>query len=109
MCGSSSSLVFEQLQKISALFWKEETNMSELRYPNESKEYRDARAALLEDEQELADKLKSVAEKRRKLPRGGQLKEDYVFQWADDEKLERAGKSASYLPTKIRCCFTHSC
>ena len=56
--------------------------MSELRYPNESKGYRDARAALLKDEQELADKVKSVAEKRRKLPLGGQLKEDYVFQWA---------------------------
>ena len=39
--------------------------MSELRYPNESREYRDARDALLEDEQELIDKVKSVAEKRR--------------------------------------------
>jgi predicted dithiol-disulfide oxidoreductase (DUF899 family) len=48
-------------------------NMSELRYPNESKVYRDARAALLKDEQELVEKVKSVAEKRRKLPPGGQL------------------------------------
>jgi hypothetical protein len=39
--------------------------MSELRYPNESREYRDARDALLKDEQELVDKVKSVAEKRR--------------------------------------------
>src|SRR3954464_10985248 len=62
-------------------------NMSELRYPNESKEYRAARAALLKDEQELVDKAKSVAEKRRKLPLGGELKEDYVFQWANDGKL----------------------
>jgi predicted dithiol-disulfide oxidoreductase (DUF899 family) len=54
----------------------EETNMSERRYPNESKEYRDARASLLKDEQELVDKAKAVAEKRRKLPPGGQLKED---------------------------------
>jgi len=45
--------------------------MSELRYPNESKGYRDARAALLKDEQELADKMKSVAEKRRKLLAAG--------------------------------------
>ncbi len=56
--------------------------MSELRYPNESREYRDGRESLLKDEQELVDKVKYVAEKRRKLPRGGQLKEDYVFQWA---------------------------
>ena len=45
--------------------------MSELRYPNESKEYRDAREALLKDEQELVDKVKAVAAKRRKLPPAG--------------------------------------
>jgi len=70
--------------------FKEETNMSELRYPNESREYRDARDSLLKDEQELIDKIKSVAERRRNLPPGGQLKEDYVFQWANDGKV---GKS----------------
>ena len=53
--------------------------MSELRYQNESREYRDARDALLKDEQELVGKVKAVAEKRRNLPLGGQLKEDYVF------------------------------
>ena len=58
--------------------------MSERRYPNESREYRDARDSLLKDEQELVDKVKSVAERRRNLPLGGQLTEDYVFQWAND-------------------------
>jgi predicted dithiol-disulfide oxidoreductase (DUF899 family) len=66
-----------------------ETAMSELRYPNETKAYRDARDALLKDEQELIDKTKAVALRRRQLPPGGQLKEDYVFQWASDGK---AGK-----------------
>jgi predicted dithiol-disulfide oxidoreductase (DUF899 family) len=47
--------------------------MSELRYPNESREYRDARESLLKDEQELIDKVRSVAERRRNLPLGGQL------------------------------------
>ena len=61
--------------------------MSELRYPNESREYRDARDLLLKDEQELVDKVKSVAARRRNLSPGGQLKEDYVFQWANDGKL----------------------
>jgi predicted dithiol-disulfide oxidoreductase (DUF899 family) len=61
---------------------KEEAAMSELRYPNESKEYREAREALLKDEQELVAKTKAVAEKRRKLPPGGSLKEDYTFEWA---------------------------
>jgi predicted dithiol-disulfide oxidoreductase (DUF899 family) len=60
--------------------------MTELRYPNESKAYRDARAALLKDEQELVEKTKAVAAKRRKLPSGGELKEDYVFQRASDGK-----------------------
>ena len=46
--------------------------MSELRYPNESQAYRDARDALLKDEQELVDKTKALAAKRRKLPPGGQ-------------------------------------
>ena len=40
--------------------------MSELRYPNESREYRDARDSLLKDEQELVDKEKSC---RRKAPK----------------------------------------
>lgn len=61
--------------------------MSELRYPNESPAYRAARDALLKDEQELVDKIKAVAAKRRTLPPGGELKEDYVFQWANDGKV----------------------
>jgi predicted dithiol-disulfide oxidoreductase (DUF899 family) len=61
--------------------------MSDLRYPNESQEYREARDALLKDEQELVDKVKAVAEKRRTLPLGGRLKEDYVFEWANDGKV----------------------
>jgi predicted dithiol-disulfide oxidoreductase (DUF899 family) len=61
--------------------------MSDPRYPNESQEYRDTRDALLKDEEELTRKLKSVAGKRRQLPLGGQLKEDYVFHWASDGKV----------------------
>src|ERR671930_2351274 len=73
--------------------FKEETNMSEPRYPNESREYRDARDSLLKDEQELVDKVKAVAAKRRKLPLGGELKEDYVYYWANDGKV---GKSVRF-------------
>ncbi len=71
--------------------------MSELRYPNESREYRDARESLLKDEQELVDKVRSVAERRRNLPPGGQLKEDYVFQWANDGKLGNPCPSCTSL------------
>jgi predicted dithiol-disulfide oxidoreductase (DUF899 family) len=80
-------LAFTQLEKGEPTMPREETNKSERRYPNESREYRDARASLLKDEQELVAKVKSLAEKRRKLPPGGQLKEDYVFQWASDGKI----------------------
>jgi len=66
---------------------KEEPNMGDLRYPNESSEYRLVRDSLLKDEKELVDKVKSVADRRRSLPLGGELKEDYVFQWANDGKV----------------------
>jgi len=61
--------------------------MSERRYPNESEEYRKARAALLEEEKRLVEKVKAVAAKRRDLPLGGKLKEDYVFAGANDNNL----------------------
>src|SRR5262245_31123359 len=74
--------------------------MSELRYPNESREYRDARDALLKDEQELVDKVKSVSERRRNLPLGGELKEDYVFQWANDGKVGKRVKFSELFGVK---------
>src|SRR6202051_3363812 len=61
--------------------------MSDPHYPNETKEYRDARDALLKDEKELVDKVKAVAARRRTLPLRGELQEDYVFQWANDGKV----------------------
>ena len=44
--------------------------MSEPQFPNESPDYRAARDLLLKEEQALVDKVKSVAAKRRNLPRG---------------------------------------
>ena len=61
--------------------------MSEPRYPNESPEYRRARNDLLEEEKALVEQVKRVAAMRRQLPRGGRLKEDYRFQWANDGKV----------------------
>src|SRR5688572_25683430 len=60
------------------VFHRVATNVGKLLYPNESRKYRAARDALRKDERELHKKVKSVAAKRRKLPLGGQLKEDYV-------------------------------
>lgn len=67
--------------------------MSKPQYPNESKEYRKARDALLTEEQKLADQVRAVAAQRRKLPTGGELKEDYTLEWAIDGKV---GKNVKF-------------
>jgi len=82
--------------------------MGDLRYPNESRAYRDARDALTKDEVELLEKVKAVAAKRRKLPPGGELKQDYVFQWANDGKVGQKVKFSALFGDKntlILYCF----
>src|SRR5262249_20965070 len=74
--------------------------MTEPRYPNESREYREAREALLKDEQELVDRVKALAARRRTLPPGGQLKEDYVFQWANEGKVGQRVKFSELFADK---------
>jgi len=74
--------------------------MSKPIYPNESKEYRKARDALLKDEQALVDQVNALAAKRRKLPLGGELKEDYVFQWANDGKVGKRVKFSELFGDK---------
>jgi predicted dithiol-disulfide oxidoreductase (DUF899 family) len=53
-----------------------------VRFPGESAEYRAARDRLLEQEIELRRAMEAVAEERRKLPPGGVVPEDYLFQGA---------------------------
>ena len=65
--------------------------MEHLRYPNESAAYRAARNALLDDEIALCAQIEAVAAKRRALPPGGEIPEDYVF--------ERIGKNQ--MPEKV--------
>jgi predicted dithiol-disulfide oxidoreductase (DUF899 family) len=56
---------------------------SPVRFPNESAEYRAARTDLLREEIELRRHLERVAEQRRNLPPGGEVKGDYRFQGED--------------------------
>jgi predicted dithiol-disulfide oxidoreductase (DUF899 family) len=49
-------------------------------FPGESAEYRVARDRLLEQEIELRRAMEAVAEARRRLPPGGIVPQDYVFQ-----------------------------
>jgi predicted dithiol-disulfide oxidoreductase (DUF899 family) len=52
---------------------------SRFRYPNESPEYRQARTALLAEEIELRRHIERVAEQRRALPLGGEVRKRYRF------------------------------
>jgi predicted dithiol-disulfide oxidoreductase (DUF899 family) len=52
---------------------------SDVRFPNESAEYRRAREALLAEEIELRRHIERVAEQRRALPPGGEVKKNYAF------------------------------
>jgi predicted dithiol-disulfide oxidoreductase (DUF899 family) len=58
--------------------YKEERRMA-ITFPNESPEYRKARNALLESELVLRRQMEAVAAELRKLPIGGEVPEDYVF------------------------------
>ena len=53
---------------------------SGFRFPNESAEYRRAREALLVEEIELRRHIERVAEQRRSLPPGGEVKKNYAFE-----------------------------
>ena len=53
---------------------------SGVRFPNESAEYRRAREALLAEEIELRRHIERVAEQRRRLPPGGEVKKNYAFE-----------------------------
>jgi predicted dithiol-disulfide oxidoreductase (DUF899 family) len=53
---------------------------SNVRFPNESAEYRRAREALLAEEIELRRHIERVAEQRRALPPGGEVKKNYAFE-----------------------------
>lgn len=59
----------------------------DVRFPNESADYRTARDQLLEAEVELRRHLERVAAQRRALPLGGAVREDYRFEEAGDAGL----------------------
>jgi predicted dithiol-disulfide oxidoreductase (DUF899 family) len=61
-----------------------ERTIHDIRFPNESAEYRAARDRLLEAEMALRRHTEAVAAARRALPPGGPVAEDYVFEEGDD-------------------------
>lgn len=62
--------------------------LHEVRFPNETQDYRNARNELLQSERELRQQLERVAQQRRTLPLGGKLKEDYVFEEKNGKRVK---------------------
>jgi len=69
-----------------------------VRFPGESEAYRSARDELLDDEIELRRQVEAVAAKRRDLPLGGEVPEDYVFVRRDGRLYHAYNTEALYAP-----------
>ena len=63
-----------------------ESTIHDIRFPNESRQYRAARDKLLTAEIALRRQIEAVAAERRALPPGGRVAEDYVFEEGDDAR-----------------------
>jgi predicted dithiol-disulfide oxidoreductase (DUF899 family) len=66
--------------------------LHDVRFPNESEAYREARNALLLAELELRRQVERVAAQRRALPPGGEVRQDYVF----DEMIDGAKRGTRF-------------
>ena len=74
-----------------------------VRFPGESKSYRTARDALLRAEMDLRRNVEAVAALRRKLPLGGAVPEDYVF----EEDMAALGAVPSLREVRLSELFDH--
>lgn len=82
------------------------TKMSHsIRFPGESRQYRRARNKLLREEIDLRRRIEKVAALRRRLPLGGEVAEDYVFEegapdLTDRKTVRQARMSELFRPGK---------
>ena len=75
--------------------------LHEIRFPGESAKYRSARDALLTDEMALRAQIEHVASRRRRLPLGGAIPEDYAFgELAADGSIRQIRMSQLFAPGK---------
>src|SRR4029077_17940002 len=72
------------------------------KFPGETAEYRRARNRLLKSEVELRRQIESVAAQRKKLPPGGEVAEDYVFDALPpgEKKVKKVRLSELFEPGK---------
>jgi hypothetical protein len=84
--------------------------LRDMRFPNESGEYRDARDELLIAERELRRHTERVAAQRRALPLGGDVRQDYVFDEITDGTRTRVtlsdlfGRHDTYAEEELTRC-----
>jgi predicted dithiol-disulfide oxidoreductase (DUF899 family) len=72
---------------------KTKRSLHDVRFPGESTAYRNARNSLLQAEVDLRRQIETVAAQRRKLPLGGVVPLDYVFEeWDATSKKARPVK-----------------
>jgi predicted dithiol-disulfide oxidoreductase (DUF899 family) len=68
-----------------------------VRFPNEPADYRAARDELLRAEADLRQHVEAVAAMRRRLPVGGALPNDYIFEEADGDAVRRVRLSELFV------------
>lgn len=76
-------------------------------FPNEPKPYRAARKRLLRAEVALRRQVEKVAALRRKLPAGGKLPEDYVFEEGDPPRAVRLSELFGERDTLVAYSFMY--
>jgi predicted dithiol-disulfide oxidoreductase (DUF899 family) len=76
-------------------------SLHNVRFPNESHAYREARNELLIAERELRRQIERIATQRRTLPLGGEVPENYVF----EEVGPLSGAAPSAEPIKLSDLF----
>jgi predicted dithiol-disulfide oxidoreductase (DUF899 family) len=85
-------------------------SLHQVRFPNEGARYRTARDKLLHAERDLRRQTERVAALRRRLPQGGAIPEDYVFEEAsiaapEDVRTLRLSELFGERPTLLAYSF----
>ena len=76
------------------------SNLHDRQFPGETEAYRNARNQLLEAELDLRARVERLAEMRRRLPLGGEVNQDYIF-----EELIQANESQNVTQTSLSQLF----
>lgn len=82
--------------------------MAALRFPNETDESRAARSELLLAERELREHVARVAARRRTLPMGGAVPEDYEFTELGPDGSPAARRMSELLPDGVDTLILYS-